>query len=399
MVTTQPTEYETSMIEATKAISNNFSFQSATSYLDEFDGKNRPLRDFIQDIEGGDSLVPGGLKNNYLKFVLSKLRGRARDSLANKKIEKLQDVIDNLKTHFAPAKSYANYVKEIQALRIKKDETVSEFYTRLLRKVELAKTALITKYKEAADTLTPQLEEIALSAFKDGMSDRMSYALIILDGLDTLEKAYKKAKIIEDASKHNNDSDLSPSDAHILAIQSKFPPRVEFEQNGRTTPTHFSENYSNNQSKYNSNNSPSGRSHSPFSYQNSNYSAQNSHKDNNSHYSQYLYPPMPYGYFPYPPPIPYFMPPYPMYPPQMPPDYQQYYQQFSNQPRTAQTADNKEESGRKTPDMFAKESAPIAQALNSKTILRSDAARNPNPSTRQNQEKFLAYLQQNHAEK
>ena len=45
-----------------------------------FDGKNIPLKDFIQDIPNADADIPDAQKGSFIKKVLSKLRGSARNS-------------------------------------------------------------------------------------------------------------------------------------------------------------------------------------------------------------------------------------------------------------------------------------------------------------------------------
>ena len=62
------------------SIAQTMAMQAAITSIPVFDGKNIPLKDFIQDIRNADAKIPDTQKGSFIKKVLSKLRGSARNS-------------------------------------------------------------------------------------------------------------------------------------------------------------------------------------------------------------------------------------------------------------------------------------------------------------------------------
>ena len=49
-----------------------------------FNGKNMPVRDFIQDVINGEASIPANCEKQYIRAVFYRLKGTARDSTHGK---------------------------------------------------------------------------------------------------------------------------------------------------------------------------------------------------------------------------------------------------------------------------------------------------------------------------
>lgn len=171
--------------------------QQALIHVPNFNGKNMPLKSFIEDVENGLTVVPEGLKTSFFKGVCSKLKETARDAIAEKEIKSVEDLSKALKEYFSPRKSYPYYCAEIQAIRLRRDETVLDYYTRIKRLRASAIAALKDKFADAeANQMLPMLDGVALESFKRGLSDDLLYAISVQDP-QTLEDAFRVVQRIE----------------------------------------------------------------------------------------------------------------------------------------------------------------------------------------------------------
>ena len=108
-----------------------FAIQQGIMNVSIFDGKNMPVRDFIQEVVNGKARIPANCEKQYIKAVLPRLKGAARDSTRGKSFFSMKDLIDHLKQRFVPHKTYTWYTHEISNIKMTRNENVSEFYDRL----------------------------------------------------------------------------------------------------------------------------------------------------------------------------------------------------------------------------------------------------------------------------
>ena len=79
----------------------NMTMQTSTYHIPEFHGKTPPLKEFIQDACNGSVFVTQSTEPMFIKAVLSKLKGVARESVRDKQFLKINDLIAHLKKRFA----------------------------------------------------------------------------------------------------------------------------------------------------------------------------------------------------------------------------------------------------------------------------------------------------------
>lgn len=163
--------------------------QQSTYHIPIFDGRNPPLKEFIQDIQNGAVFITGATEPAFVKAVFSKLKGAARESCRDKCFNRVSELIEHLKKRFAPTKKYQWYFESIMTLRLKQSETVGDYYDRLQGLLSGAKYALETKYNKnfreigqdernrrlsESDIIMQPVIDCALESFIRGLPEEMS---------------------------------------------------------------------------------------------------------------------------------------------------------------------------------------------------------------------------------
>ena len=100
--------------------------QQSTYYIPTFNSRTPALKEFLQVVANGVVCVTESTEPAFIKIILSKLKGTARESVRDKEFRNLQEVISHLKKRFAPTKKYQWYFGIIVNLRMKQTESVSD---------------------------------------------------------------------------------------------------------------------------------------------------------------------------------------------------------------------------------------------------------------------------------
>ena len=129
-----------------------------------YNDENMPVRDFIQDVVNGEASIPANCEKQYIKAVLSRLKGAPRDSTHEKSFFSMKDLIDHLKQRFVPHKTYTWSTHKISNIKLTRKENVSKFYDHLTLLKSGAQSALEDKY-DNADLLPAPLNDCALESF------------------------------------------------------------------------------------------------------------------------------------------------------------------------------------------------------------------------------------------
>ena len=176
----------------------NMTLQNSTYHIPEFNGKSPELKEFLQDVANGAVFVTSTTEPMFIKAVLSKLKGVARESVRDKQFATINDLISHLKKRFAPGKKYQWYFESIINLRMTQREAVNDYHDRLQGLISGARHTLEGKYtkkygqeKESSIILRPIIE-CALDAFIRGLPDEISTFVDIrspADGSEALEYA------------------------------------------------------------------------------------------------------------------------------------------------------------------------------------------------------------------
>ena len=84
----------------------------------QFDGKNRPRKEFLQDVWNSAVLVTEVLESGFIEAVLSKLKYADRKSVHVKQFPRIKVLTAYLIKRFARTKKYQWYLESIVNLRI-----------------------------------------------------------------------------------------------------------------------------------------------------------------------------------------------------------------------------------------------------------------------------------------
>lgn len=194
--------------------------QQSTYHIPHFDGKNPSLNEFLQDVLNGAVFISENSESAFIKAVLGKLKGPARESVRDKTFDRLDDLITHLKKRFASTKKYQWYFESIINLRMKQTETVSDYNDRLQGLISGAKHALGEKYgaryrrvnNDDEDNDIPVSEimikpiiDCALEAFIRGLPEEMS---IFVDTRNprNLSEAFEHALRAEERQRYSERS-------------------------------------------------------------------------------------------------------------------------------------------------------------------------------------------------
>ena len=120
--------------------------QTSTYNIPDFNGRTPPLKEFLQDVSNGAVFVIRTTEPIFIKAVLSKLKGVARESVRDKRFQTINELMTHLKKRFAPSKKYQWYFESIVNLRMTQKESVSDYYDRVLGLLSGAKHTLEEKY-------------------------------------------------------------------------------------------------------------------------------------------------------------------------------------------------------------------------------------------------------------
>ena len=100
----------------------------------------------------------------------------ARAAVSGKTITSLKDLRDALKEYFAPRENYTHYTAEIQGIRMRRNESITEYHGRIKRLMDDAKASLKESFfEDQVAVMEEMLGGIALESFKRGLSDEMLY--------------------------------------------------------------------------------------------------------------------------------------------------------------------------------------------------------------------------------
>ncbi|CAK9834602.1 Retrovirus-related Pol polyprotein from transposon 17.6, partial [Anthophora retusa] len=165
--------------------------QSAVSSLPIFDGENPPLSTFAQRVEDGLALIPRDTEPEYLAMVYTKLTGAARTRIQGKSFTNVPEFLKFLKKCFAPGRDLAFLQGEISRLKIRADESLNKYISRVSSLVHSTRTAIRDRYGSTNETIIREMEKDVLENFLDGLPDRIAWRTSTLDvKIQTLEDAF-----------------------------------------------------------------------------------------------------------------------------------------------------------------------------------------------------------------
>ena len=144
--------------------------QSALSSLPLFDGSRPSLRSFVYDIENAKGFLPVETKEElFVRGVIAKLKGAAKDCVDGCSFKKVDDLIKHLKSHFSRGRDFKSYHQELAKLVMLPDETVREYGARVQYLERGAKATLADK-NQSAEAIKQLMDAVnPVECFIDGL--------------------------------------------------------------------------------------------------------------------------------------------------------------------------------------------------------------------------------------
>ena len=192
--------------------------QAALQGVEQFDGKEPPLRTFLYDVEQGLSMIPDSLKQNYTMGILRKLRGNAREAVEGRTFRKTEDLIKFLRDTFSPAGlTLSQCQTQLAQLRMGANESASDYAFRTQRLVGKAKSALLSQNfpEEQIPTLMGLIKATALEGFRRGLRPDIELRVFI-----------KKPETLEDALEFARQEELFFSEQPHNRENATYTPRL-----------------------------------------------------------------------------------------------------------------------------------------------------------------------------
>ena len=178
-------------------MASTMAMQAAVAGIPSFDGSNIPLKDFLQDVRNAAADIPADKINGFLKKVLGKLRGSARNSTYGVTFNNVDDLVKHLKRRFAPGKTFTYYNAQLNGIRMLQSESVGDFRDRLNILLMGAENAL--KEEKGASYVAAMMDpmkDVSIDIFIRGLPYTISSAVDACHPR-TLDAAYLEAVLIE----------------------------------------------------------------------------------------------------------------------------------------------------------------------------------------------------------
>ena len=178
-------------------MAHTMALQSATAGIPVFDGRNIPLKDSIQDVRNAASDITDDQLKLFLKKVLGKLRGSARNCSYGFGFNTVDELVKHLKRRFAPGKIFSYYNAQLNELRMMKDDTVGDFRDKPNILLMRAESSLPEeKGNDYEDSMMVPMQETAIHIFIRGLPAHINSAVDLFHPR-ILDEAYEEAVRIE----------------------------------------------------------------------------------------------------------------------------------------------------------------------------------------------------------
>ena len=195
--------------EAVAEMTRYFRWQRALDRVPNFDGKESELRSFVFDVEQAfASLGANADESEFVKQVVVKIRGSARECLDSKTFCDIKSLVKVLKESFAASGlPFAHYLTQLSQLKMSNAETVTEYASKTRGLINKAKAALSNEYgEEQIPLFTPIMTQSALDGFLRGLRSDIELRVAI----KTPQSLEMAIEIARDEERRANDRNPNP---------------------------------------------------------------------------------------------------------------------------------------------------------------------------------------------
>lgn len=181
-------------------------------FVGTFDGSRDKLSPFLNNCRNTINLASPPQIDVLLKYILSRLEGKAETACAIKEFTKWSQLEEFLKCQFGDAKHYAFLLSDLQECRQGRNESVSTFSLRsclskLLTEINIS---IPTKKKDELSGRVAAMQDLALNVFMIGLQPPLSTVVRCRDP-STLNEAINLATAEEKIVGMTNRRNAIPS--------------------------------------------------------------------------------------------------------------------------------------------------------------------------------------------
>lgn len=188
-------------------------------FIGTFDGSRDKLTPFINNCRNAISLASPSQTDILLKYILSRLEGKAETACAVKEFSKWNQLEDFLKAQFGDIKHYAYLLSDLQECKQGRNETVSQYSLRvescLAKLLTEINISIPTRKKDELAGRVAAMQDLALNVFTIGLQPHLSMIIRCRDP-STLNEAINLAtaeeKIVGISVKYAGQSNFSSSE-------------------------------------------------------------------------------------------------------------------------------------------------------------------------------------------
>lgn len=163
-----------------------------TKFIGTYDGSREKLSPFLNNCRNAINLASPLQTDILLKYILTRLEGKAETACAIKEFHKWSQLEEFLKTQFGDKKHYAYLLSELQDCRQGRNETISQYSLRvescLAKLLTEINISIPTKKKDELAGRVAAMQDLALNVFMIGLHPQLSTVVRCRDP-DTLNAA------------------------------------------------------------------------------------------------------------------------------------------------------------------------------------------------------------------
>lgn len=147
-------------------------------FIGTFDGSREKLTPFLNNCRNAINLASSHQSDILLKYILSRLEGKAETACAIKEFTKWSQLEEFLKTQFGDVKHYAYLLSDLQDCKQGRNETVSQYSLRvescLAKLLTEINISIPTRKKDELAGRVAAMQDLALNVFMIGLQSPLS---------------------------------------------------------------------------------------------------------------------------------------------------------------------------------------------------------------------------------
>lgn len=156
-------------------LSEQYPIQVLCNFINPYNGSRETLTAFLTNCQDALDLASDSQKRLLLKFIISKLEGKARIACSNKIFDNFESLREFLRQNFGETKHYSHLFFDLQSCKQRAGESVSEFSLRIdtcLTEMQTEIHNSNTSKKDLSGRIA-MTEDLTIHSFMFGLTPRI----------------------------------------------------------------------------------------------------------------------------------------------------------------------------------------------------------------------------------